>query len=329
MVTLTLRLTHSQRAVMSRLRERVGVAGDDALAAAATAHDRARPPDPRWLGVRPPGRAPSASPPDCRLDAVLPAASGVALALTAGQRLRVEQLEDGQGVDLGAVTADGRGLSAARTREAHGIAPTTGTTLWSTPPEIVLLTIESDTAPGHDLLFPPCSARAYEAFAGVAGHRGCAELHADALAAAGCAGPAVDDVLNLWLPSAVAEDGRLRSWPAACRAGDHVELVAHTDLVISLSTCPDDLYGTSQYAPKPIRVLVSGGSPGHDVRRSPWPGAPPRSAVHEAAAVVHLDGADLAHVVGVTAGGWLGDTHADVVRALILRLHESVAQIAA
>ena len=284
---------------MARLRERLGMPGDDALAAAAIAHDRDRPPDPRWRGVRPPSRPPSTAPPDCRLDAVLPAASGAALALAAGQRLRIEQLEDGQGVDLAAVTAGGRRLSTARTREAHGVAPSTGTTLWSTPREIALLTIESDTAPGHDLLFPPCTARAYETFAGIAGHRGCAELHADALAAAGCAGPAVDDVLNLWLPSGIDDDGRLRSWPAACRAGDHVELVAHTDLVVSLSTCPDDLYGTSQYAPKSVRVLVSGDSAGQDVRRSPWPCVPPRSAMSAAAAAVHLEGADLAHVDGV------------------------------
>ena len=187
----------------------------------------------------------------------------------------------------------------------------------------------SHTAPGHDLLFPPCTARAYETFAGIAGHLGCAELHAAALASAGCPAPAADDVLNLWLPSAVAGDGSLRSWPTACRAGDHVELVAHTDLVISLSTCPDDLYGTSQYAPKPVRVLVSGGAADRDVRHSPWPGAPPRSAEGEPAAAVHLDSADLEHVDRVAALGWLGDTRAEVVRALILRLHESVAQIAA
>ena len=51
-------------------------------------------------------------------------------------------------------------------------------------------------------------------------------MHAAALAAADGDPWPGDDVLNLWLPSAVRPDGLLVSWPAACRTGDAVALRA-------------------------------------------------------------------------------------------------------
>ena len=112
-----------------------------------------------------------------RLDAVLPASSGASLALSAGQQLRVQQLTDGQCVDLHVFELGGRSFSAARTRALHGIHPSVGASLWSTAPEVPLLSIVADTAPGHDLCFPPCSELEYERHAGIGGHLGCAELH--------------------------------------------------------------------------------------------------------------------------------------------------------
>jgi uncharacterized protein len=315
----TLRLTSYQRQVTERLLGLADVATIDELAARAVAHERARAPDPRWSAPRPWGDRPAPAPGDARLDAVLPAARGVALRLHAGQRLRIDQLQDGQGVDLHAWASDGRGFSAARTRATHGIHPTVGASLWSTPPELRLLTIVTDTAPGHDLCFPPCSEREYAEHAGIGGHLGCTELHT------GTGGPTGDDVLNLWLPSDVASDGRLRSWPASCRAGDRIELVAEVDLAVSLTTCPDDLFGTSQYEPKPVRVIVSGG-PRRAVDTSVWPADPPASALADHVIKAELNAADLRRVDEIAAGGWLGGDRPAVLRALIFRLHEALAQ---
>jgi uncharacterized protein len=330
-----LRLTDYQLAVAQRLLVLTGARTFDRLAAVAVAHEQRRPAEPRWRHPRPHRLRTVRPPDDVRLDAVLPAASAVSVALAAGQRLRLQQLKDGQCVDLHAVAPGGRSFSAARTRAVHGINPTIGASLWSTAPEAALLSIVADTAPGHDLCFPPCSALEYQHHAGVGGHLGCAELHAAVRArrdpAASWTG---DDVLNLWLPSAVDDDGRLRSWPAACRRGDFVELVAQLDVVVTLSACPDDLFGSSQYEPGPVRVIVSGdpaggpgargGSSGRPPAPTGWPSAPPASALARNELTASLSDAELSRVDQVAAGGWLGSSRAAVLRALIFRLHEAL-----
>jgi uncharacterized protein YcgI (DUF1989 family) len=322
-MVLRLRVTDYQRAVIERMRARMAGITLGGLAEAALAYEAARAPDLRWHRQRPTRRRASPRRREHCLDAYLPAASGVAFGLAAGQRLRVEQVKDGQCVDLRVQGPDGRTFSAARTRAEHGINPTTGAGLWSTAPEARLMTIVADSAPGHDLCFPPCSEAEYRDHAGIAGHLGCAELLAAALSHLDGREPgAGDDVLNLWLASAVDRDGRLRSWPASCRRGDHVVLEANLAVVVTLSTCPDDLFGSSQYEPGPVRVIVD------DVpSASPpsWPLAPPASALAANLLTVSVPAAGLSQLQAIAAGGWLGFTPADVLRAVILRFHEAGA----
>jgi len=324
-VRVVVRLTDFQLAVLEGLRSRLGARSWEALLDAAVDHDLHRDPDPRRSHPRPArGSGPQAPAAELRLDAVLPAASGAALSLEPGQVLWIEQLEDGQGVDLHAFDAGGRSFSAARTRAEHGIHPTIGSSLWSAPPERPLLTIAADTAPAHDLLFPPCSEDEYTRFAGVGGHLGCVELHAEAIAASPMAWDGDADVLNLWLPSAVAPDGSLRSWPVACRPGDRVALVAREAVTVTLTTCPDDLFGTSQYEPKPVRVRVTGG-PQVDLAPAGWPRrAPPSSVARHSIELTLTEGA-ARHIGQTAARGWLGPQPAEVSRALMLGLHEALA----
>jgi uncharacterized protein YcgI (DUF1989 family) len=236
----------------------------------------------------------------------------------------LEQIVDGQCVDLCIYEAGGlaRAFSAARTRAIHGIHPSVGCSLWSTPPEVGLLSIVADSASGHDLCFPPCSESEYERHAGIAGHLSCAEVQAETRGSLGIAESAHSGVLNLWLPSAVESDGTLRSWPVACRRGDFIDLEARTDVVVTLSTCPDDLFGSSQYEPGPVRVIVHGGPTGPPARL-PWPTRPPARALARHELAVSLGGTALAKVGRIAADGWLGDGPAEVVRALIFRHYES------
>jgi uncharacterized protein len=322
-VPIVLALTDYQRAVADQLLSITGTSDFDALAAAAVEHDRRRAPEPRWTGHRHPvGPAPEPEP-GALVSLTPPAASAGVVALRGGDRLRIAQLDDGQGVDLRAFTPDGAGLSAARTRATYGVNPTTGAVL-VTAASRPLLTIVQDSAPGHDLLFPACTEAEYTQYAGVAGHLGCAELHRDALAAAGL-DAAGEDVLNLWLPSAVDGTGRLCSWPAACRTGDRVVLRAQTDLLVSLSCCPDDLFGTSQYEPKPVAVSISGEAGATGERTTfGWPSGPPPSAIARHDLAVELSAEDLEHVDRWAERGWLGRDRRAVTRALMFRLHESL-----
>jgi uncharacterized protein YcgI (DUF1989 family) len=203
-----------------------------------------------------------------------------------------------------------------------------GAALWTATGPEPLLTIIADSAPGHDLCFPACSELEYREYAGIPGHLGCAELHAAARAAAGLDGAPGDDALNLWLPSAVEPGGRLRFWPAACRRGDFVALRAEAPVVVTLSCCPDDLFGTSQYEPKPVRVTLIPGSlpqrPEDPPRAVGWPVAPPAAALARNDIPVSLGGSDLAYIDEWVDRGWLGTDRRSVVRALIFRLHESL-----
>lgn len=331
-MTVRLLLTDYQLAVAERLLETTGSANFDQLAAAAVADTQRRAPDVRWRRPRPPRPRTTSRPSGVRLDAVLPASSGASLALSAGQQLRVQQLTDGQCVDLHVFELGGRSFSAACTRALHGIHPSVGASLWSTAPEVPLLSIVADTAPGHDLCFPPCSELEYERHAGIGGHLGCAELHKAARALQAPGAPSTgDEVLNLWLPSAVDDQGELRSWPAACRRGDHVDLQAERDVVVTLSTCPDDLFGSSQYEPGPVGVIVSAGASLAPPREPTWsaapgwPSAPPASALARNEVVVALPDTELGEVDKVVADGWLGYDRAAVLRAMIFRLHPSLA----
>jgi uncharacterized protein YcgI (DUF1989 family) len=322
---LRLRLNDQQLALLHRELDARGTTMDDLLALAVE-HDARRPPDPRWREPRPPGRPPGDAGPDARLDELVEAGTGCGLALAAGEVVRIEQIVDGQCADLCAFALDAAGqrFDAARTRALHGLRPTTGAVLWSTPPEVALLEISADTAGPHDLTFPACSEAEFERATGIAGHSNCVDIQREAQRHWGVDARDQHDPLNLWLPSGVTEAGALTWWPVACRRGDFVELRAIHDVLVVVNPCASDLFGSSLYELGPIRVVVRTppGVAAPDARPTgrepmwPWRDLP----VHDVA--VTLTEALAPHVAAVRATGWLGDTDAEVARALLLRWWE-------
>lgn len=293
----------------------------DALVAHAVAAEL-RAPWP-WRGRRPAGRRPSRAGAD-ELDLVVAPGSGCALALARGDRLRIEQTAGGQCADLRVFAGERPALqfSAARTRALHGVHPTRGDVLWSGAPETPLLDITADSAPGHDLCFPACTPFEYAHLTGRRDHPSCEQIQSATLSRAGLAPASGQDPLNLWLRSAVEPDGRLRAWPATCRRGDHVDLVARLDLVAVVNPCPDDLYGSSQYEPHGIRVLVARN--GAEPDRGPvlLAVSSPLDLGDQAPRTVRLPDRLAAAVDRVRASGWLGGRRGEVVRALLLRWWE-------
>jgi uncharacterized protein YcgI (DUF1989 family) len=290
----------------------------------AARFDAAREPELRWTGRRPAPRRATPNRSNAILDVVIPPAGGAAIALAPGEAVRIEQIADGQGVDLRVDELTGlrRRLSAGRTRAIHGLHPTVGATLWSTPPEVPLLTIVADTAPSHDLLFAACTPLEYEQLTGLEGHLSCSEIHAEladrwALAPAGA-----DDVLNLWLPTAVDDAGMLRWWPTWCRRGDRIDLRAERELLVTLSTCPDDLFGSSQYDPSPVRAIVRGRGTEGTGGSSEVVLAHRPDRRHETEA--ELSPAVCARIDAVLEPGWLGYTRGAVARALLFRWYEAL-----
>jgi uncharacterized protein len=190
-----------------------------------------------------------------RADVVAPGAAAV-LELQRGDVVRIEQLSGGQCVDLVAWSlSDARErLSAARTRAIAGASPRRGDALWSGPPyERPLLALIADSAPGHDLLFPACSAREYAA-AGCLPDPSCVGVQAAAAAAFGLEPSDLPDPLNLWLRAELAADGSLGWCSTATSPGDHVELLAFARLLVIINPCVDDVFGCSGLEPRPILV---------------------------------------------------------------------------
>ena len=314
----TLRLNPQQLAVLERHLD----GSLDGLLADAVREDATLPSDPRWATPRPPGRPPSSTPADARLDVEVEAGTGLGVVLAPGEVIRVEQTRGGQCADLEAFAWSGplRRFDAARTRAAHGVGVTTGAVLWSSPPQVALLEITADSAGPHDLLYPACSEAELLAATGVPGHGSCVEIQAETQRSWGLSPSDAHDPLNLWLPTAVDRDGRLRYWPAACREGDFVELRALHDVLVVVNPCASDLFGATQWELGPIRVIVRGSGPAIDP-----PGPMPSwrlRGMRIREVPVELPAELEPHVAAVRALGWLGDTDAEVLRALLLRAVE-------
>lgn len=295
----------------------------DEFAAFAIEQDRLTP-ERRRHGARP--VPPSAHPPvdHLRLERIVEPGTAAAVILLAGELLSLEQMTDGQCVDVNVFALDypRQHFSAARTRALHGLHPSSGAILWSTPPERPLMTIVSDTAADHDLGFPACSEFEYEDLTGLAGHANCHDLLAGAVAASGVEPALVHDPLNLWLPSEVDPSGTLRSWPAGARCGDYVELQAHTRVLAALCPCPDDLFGSSQYDPAGIRVRVRNPrTPDRNVASGWIVTSPTPSSAGERQSVVDVDipGRLAGHLEELRDLGWLGFDNSTIARALVLR----------
>jgi len=204
------------------------------------------------------------------VDAQIPPGTGRAVTVRRGQVLRVEQVRGGQGVDVNVfrLSDHRQRFSASRTRAMHGVAIGVGDILWSTwPRERPLMTIIADSAGvRHDVTYAACSELEYEFASGVPGHTNCAEIQAETIRGwyLGC--EAVHDPLNLWLESGATDDGLW--WRAAPSGpGDHVELLAHVGVLVSLNPCGDDLFGSSAFEVAPVLARVRAGTA---VERARW-----------------------------------------------------------
>jgi uncharacterized protein len=183
----------------------------------------------------------------------VPAATGRAISLAAGEALRVINTHGTQVVDTWAVSAadDGEHMSMSHTRTALGrLCPRPGDALVSNRRR-PLLVLEADTSPGvHDTLVAACDPERYRLLGAPPGHASCA---ANFHAALGHERP-VPDPLNLFMNVAWAPDGELEFRAPVSRPGDSVTLRAVADVVVVLSACPMDLNPVNAGTPRDVEV---------------------------------------------------------------------------
>jgi uncharacterized protein len=173
----------------------------------------------------------------------LPARSGRAVRLAAGQALRIVNTHGHQVVDTWAFRLEDlrEFMSMEHTRPTLGrIAPRVGDPLHTNRRRPILV-LEEDTSGTHDALIAACDSHRYALLGCREYHDNCTDnLHA-ALGGIGLAAPEVPSPLNLWMNIPVRSDGRIEWGAPVSRPGDHVLLRAAMPCIVAMSACPQDI----------------------------------------------------------------------------------------
>jgi uncharacterized protein YcgI (DUF1989 family) len=194
---------------------------------------------------------------------IIPARTGKAFRLAAGQIVRVTCAEGPQVADMIVFNAEDpkEKFWSGRTRVIHGGHLKVGDRLWSVPPRVrPMLTLIADTlehpphpfgARSHDLLYCRCDSRMYVMVYGRMGARNCNDNLAEAIAEFGIGPEHVHDPFNIFMTTGLNDAGKPFYLPCDARKGDYVELLAEIDCLIAVSACPG---GSSGSRSRPLLI---------------------------------------------------------------------------
>jgi uncharacterized protein len=189
---------------------------------------------------------------------VVPAGTGRAVAVRAGQRVRVVDVEGGQVGDVFAFAVDDPAeyLSASHTRtHTSRLFPHIGEA-FVTNHRRPILTLVADTSPGaHDMLIAACDPERYRAL-GAPDHASCADNLRTALSQLGLHTDVIPQPVNVYMRIPVDPSGDLNWLPAASRAGDAITFAAAMDCVVVVSACPMDLNPINGERPTAMEIEI-------------------------------------------------------------------------
>lgn len=189
---------------------------------------------------------------------VVPAGTGRAVAVRAGQRVRVVDVEGGQVGDVFAFAVDDPAeyLSASHTRtHTSRLFPHIGEA-FVTNRRRPILTLVADTSPGaHDMLIAACDPERYRAL-GAPDHASCADNLRTAVSQLGLHTDVVPQPVNVYMRIPVDPSGDLNWLPAASRAGDAITFAAAMDCVVVVSACPMDLNPINGERPTALEIEI-------------------------------------------------------------------------
>ena len=171
------------------------------------------------------------------------ARTGGAWRVPAGCLLQVTDIEGSQTGDVFLVDAAdvSDGLSNGRSFDYNdSIRLSVGATLYSSRSK-PLATIIADDVGRHDFLYTPCSQEMYEIQYGVTEpHPNCYDNLTGALANFDVPPSTVTVAFNIFMASAVGDDGRLTISPTTSKQGDSIVFRAERDLFAAVSSCSSD-----------------------------------------------------------------------------------------
>jgi uncharacterized protein len=195
-------------------------------------------------------------------DEVIASGLGFTRLITAGQTLRIVDLEGNQAVDtlFYAASDPTERYSAVDTiREQGNIYLTTGTRLLSTEGR-VLCTIVADTCGRHDTLGGACAAESNQVRYAIEKKfmHSCRDTFLLTLACEthGMSKRDLTANVNFFMNVPVTPEGKLTFEDGVSGAGRYVELRAEMDVRVLISNCPQLNNPCNGYDPTPVRVLV-------------------------------------------------------------------------
>ena len=182
----------------------------------------------------------------------LPARQGRAVALAAGQSIRIVNTHGHQVVDTWAFNAHDLNefLSMEHMRAAiDRIRPKPGDKLMTNKRRPILTLVE-DTSPGvHDTFIAACDIYRYQGLGCTEYHENCSDNLRNGMAGIGLTPPEVPSPLNLWMNIPIKPDGSIGWEEPVSKPGDYVVLKAEMDCVVAMSACPQDIIRINAGAP--------------------------------------------------------------------------------
>jgi len=173
----------------------------------------------------------------------IPPRCGVAVRLTAGQVLSVENTHGTQVCDFWAFLSSDmkQFLSMSHCRTwLQSVFPKVGDKLVTNRRQ-PLMEIVKDTSPGvHDTVMSCCDLQRYELLGCTEYHDNCADNLRMAMSVIGLEPPVVPDPFNLWMNIPITSDGNTSFEPTVASAGDQFDVLALADCVAVMSACPQD-----------------------------------------------------------------------------------------
>lgn len=193
-------------------------------------------------------------------DTILEPKAYIALELTKGQVLRIEDLEGTQCSDVVAFNLhdfDEKYSPQNTVNINKHIYLGEGKVLYSTKSQ-PMLTIVADPVGHHDCICGSCSPEMNYIRYGekAVGKRTCRENLADAVEPYGIPAVAVPYSFNTWMDFEVSKEGEIKYGETLSKPGDYIDLRAEMDLLVAISNCPQELNSANGWNPTKLRVAV-------------------------------------------------------------------------
>lgn len=194
-------------------------------------------------------------------DEIVTAKGVIAFEVRKGQTVRIEDVEGQQAVDLICYNLHdpAEKFWAAHTAKLNGmIYLTTGHVLYSDQAN-PMMTIVDDTVGVNDLICGSCSyALDVVRYGEEKASKGCMDLFEESIRPWGLERKDVPMCFNIFLDYPVEdEEGHVAiDKDAPSKPGDHIDLRAEMDLIVSITACPQENNPCNGYNPTPIRVAV-------------------------------------------------------------------------